>query len=405
MNETSINETRPCADANLPFLDLFLVVFLVVPLLVVFVRPAVAAPLDTSAYSEVSEELRRAGLSADYAEPFRIDPEMEAWTAEKVSGSLSPTAALRSLLEALRNAEPPFRYESGFTGTAVETFHSREYNCLSFSILFYSLARSRSLPAYFLDVDRQEEYSRAGDLVVLTRHVTAGYGVQPNRKVLEFDVGPQVNYDLAAPIGPLEALALYYSNRGTEEMRAGELRRAVELLELAVRLAPENPQSWVNLGVARRQVDELDAAEAAYLHAIELEERYTSAYYNLLVLRRAQGDPKAMDEVFELLQQRDLSNAFAYLTIADMLHEAGRLSEAGDYYRKAHKLRRDDPEIQAALGLWYLRMGKTSRAESLLRRSAEEAPAHPRVQALEAAIHRGDETDFYPEDRNLGPLG
>jgi tetratricopeptide (TPR) repeat protein len=226
----------------------------------------------------------------EIVEPFDISPEMKAWAAARVPRSAPAETRLKLLLESLRGSEDiEFTYHAGHTGTAREVFSTGRFNCLSFSVLFVSLARSLGLEAYFLHVGQVEEYEKQGDLVVLTRHVTAGHGLLKDRIILELDVGPEVNYHLAEPIDDYEALSLYYSNRGTEKLREGDLGGASRNLQLAVRLDPERAQNWVNLGVVERHLGRSDEAERAYLQALEVEPGHAPAYENLAALLRLRG--------------------------------------------------------------------------------------------------------------------
>ena len=52
----------------------------------------------------------------------------------------------------------------------------------------------------------------------------------------------------------------------------------------ALQLSPQMSHLWVNLGVVYRRADQHQAAEAAYLHALEVDSFDRSAMNNLMVL-------------------------------------------------------------------------------------------------------------------------
>ena len=154
-----------------------------------------------SAPPELSQEFLQGvaddhGVAArDLTSPIAVDDEMRAWLAKWVR----PTdTSLEQLREVLLGFHSPrgldLKYDPGYTGTAREVFTSHRYNCLSFSHLFIALARELGIDAYYLNVDTVQNFRREGDLVVVAGHITAGYDMGPSRKVLEFTVGPAVDY-------------------------------------------------------------------------------------------------------------------------------------------------------------------------------------------------------------------
>ena len=325
--------------------------------------------------------------SAEIVEPLFISPEMKAWGEGRIPRSAPTETRLKLLLEALRSSEDiEFTYHAGYTGTAREVFTTGQFNCLSFSLLFVSMARSLGLEAYFLNVGQVEEYEKQGDLVILTRHVTAGHGPPQNRVVLELDVGPEINYQLAEPIGDYEALSLYYSNRGTEHLRAGELNDASRSLELAVRLDPKRAQNWVNLGVVERHLGRSNEAERAYLRALEVEPGFAPAYENLATLLRLRGETNAAREILQRLDRRKNRNPFTFLALGDLNLEQGKIRQAEQFYRRALRLAKDEPETHAAMGLWALENGDPRKARSWFEKARRLGSANDRLFELEMRL-------------------
>lgn len=74
--------------------------------------------------------------------------------------------------------------------------------------------------------------------------------------------------------GILNTLAVAYG-------QLGQLDRALELLKMAVAVDPENPPSWVNLGVAREHAGDRSGAIDAYREAIRLQPDFEEAVNRL----------------------------------------------------------------------------------------------------------------------------
>jgi tetratricopeptide (TPR) repeat protein len=315
--------------------------------------------------------------------PFEVSDEMRAWLAAEVDDRGRYPDRLGQLLRALLAPdERAVSYRPGFTGTATEVFEQRLANCLGFTNLFVALARESGVPVYFLAVDEMEDFEREEDLVVVSRHITAGYGPAHELTVLEFQLGPEVDYRSVRKLDDLTAVALYYSNRGAELVRSGEAMEARHALEIATRLDPELPLAWVNLGVARRRTNDLDGAEAAYRQALELDARTPSAYHNLASLLRLRGRDAEADELMAVIPRLGTRNPYSFLTLGDQALARGELDEAHRFYRRALRLYRDDPEPYAALARWAWESGDREAARRWLERAREHGADNERVREL-----------------------
>ncbi len=327
--------------------------------------------------------------------PFALDDDMRAWLrAELEAGRIDdggpPARRLASLLRALAHEGGlGIGYRSGHTATAAEAFRARAANCLSFTQLFIAFAREMGLEAYFLAVDDLESYERVGDLVLLSGHVTAGHGPLHDLKILEFNLGPETDYDRVRPVTDLTAVAMYYSNRGAELLAAGDTAAALDALGIATALAPDLPGGWVNLGVARRRSGDAAGAEAAYRRALEADPRAASAYQNLAALLQLRGDTAEAEELLRLGAGAGSRNPFAYLELGDLSLRHGRLDEARRFYRRALRLHRDRPEPYAALGQAALAEGDAETARRWLARARRRGADDARVRLLAARLAAG----------------
>ncbi|MCP4201268.1 MAG: tetratricopeptide repeat protein [bacterium] len=329
--------------------------------------------------------------------PDRVTDQMRAWVQDRVPHSNDRYRRLVQLLEAL---EDPgglnLRYEAGHTGTAEEVFVSGTYNCLSFSHLFLALARELGVDADYMSVDRIRRFRKEGDVVLVSGHVTVGFGIASNRRYLAYNVGPNIDYRTAVPISDITALALFYGNRGAEEIRAGSYREAAEWLETGVQLDPHIAGTWVNLGVARRRTGDLDGAEQAYLRAVEIDSGFFPAYRNLAGLHKLRGREDVAQEMFELLERRGNRNPYAFLALGDQSLEQGRPEEAEAYYRRALNLSTDKSEALVALGLLALEREEIDEAKEWLEKARRANPQSPRVDELASELEPGTERQETP---------
>lgn len=353
-------------------------------LLALMTTGCVSSGLGTRLEETLREEAERRGVSPSaLVVPFEIDEEMRAWVNSSVPRSNEQEIQLNWLLQAiLARDERPLRYEAGYTGTASEVFRSGVANCLGFTQMFVAMARELNLPVYFLRVSDLQSFERDGDLIVASAHITAAYGTADRRRILDFAERPVRAYRWVDEISDLTAVALYYSNRGAEELRAGSNREGLALLQTAVKLDPELAEAWVNLGVAWRRSGDAQAAEAAYRRALEVDPSTVTAYQNLAALLHLLGRHREAEDLLALIDRTGNRNPFSYLALGDLSLSQGRIAEAERFYRRALRLDPEQAESHAALGGWAAAAGKRKEAERWLKKAQKLDATNQRVATL-----------------------
>jgi Flp pilus assembly protein TadD len=332
--------------------------------------------------AQLTRGLRAHGVDSNVIVPFAIDDTMRAWLHQQVPRAAPPDKRLDLLLAAIVSPQGlGLQYAPGFTGTAREVFATHKANCLGFTNLFVGMARELDVPAYFLDVGDVESFAKEGDLVIEAGHVTAGVGSGATQRVLDFTVSPIAHYRLISRLADLNAVALYYSNRGAEVLRSGHPDEALHWLQTAVKIDPAFARGWVNLGVALRRSGDMKGAEAAYTKAIELAPTSMAPYTNLAGLLRASGRTAEADRVLASTSHLDGKDPFSYLTLGDLALASGRLDAARRYYERAHSLSKN-ADTCAALGEIELAAGSRHGAERWLERARKLDPGNERVRKL-----------------------
>jgi tetratricopeptide (TPR) repeat protein len=342
--------------------------------------------------SGVARELRQRGIDpSSVVVPFELSDEMRAWVHGKVPDAGSPEQRLEQLLIAI--VDPSglgLTYETGRTNTAREAFATRKANCLGFTSLFVGMARELGIPAFYLCVDDVERFERDGDLMVISGHVSAGFGMGGERiKILEFVNAPKVEYRHIRKLSDLTSISLYHSNHGAELLRAGRTDEALPWLRKAAEIDPELSDAWINLGVGKRRAGDLDGAEAAYRRALEINPEAASAYQNLAAVLDLRGRKKEAGELMSLASRASAQNPFSYLALGDLSLTQGRVDEARRFYRRAMWLNREDAEPYAALGLAALAGGDRAEAKKWLRKAAAKDQKNERVRRLESRLAEG----------------
>jgi Flp pilus assembly protein TadD len=334
---------------------------------------------------EIESLLRSRGLEPVHVVvPYRLSPEMKKWLNEHVPKALSENEDKILYLSRSLFATGQFKidYVRGYTGTAMEVFETRQANCLAFTLLFIGMARELGVPAYFLEVRDSENYRKEGDLIVVSDHVAVGYGPTHDLRIIDFGAREDAPYRRITLIDDYRAIAMFYSNRGAEELRSGRFEEALDWLRSAVAIDPGYAGSWVNLGVAWRRSGDVDNAEIAYRTALELDLQSTSALQNLAALLHFKGEEEEALDLLAMADRASNRNPFTYLTLGDLNMRHGRLDEAGRFYKKALKRQGENAESLAAMGLWSLEQGDQKEARDWLERAEVLDKDAPRVALL-----------------------
>ena len=156
------------------------------------------------------------------------------------------------------------------------------------------------------------------------------------------------------------------------EQRAPQ--RAVEHLEGALRLAPEEPVYHCNLGQARRELNQLDEAIACLRRALALKPDYVTAAINLGSAHFAAKDYPAALAAFDAAAKLAPDDALLKAYRADALRELGQVRAAVRAYEEALQMAPDLAHAVGNLGLTLLGLGQPERALELARRAVEVEP-------------------------------
>lgn len=216
--------------------------------------------------------------------PDLLTEEMKAWAHATVPAKLSPAHRAARLQQALMQPWGlNLRYREGYTGTAEEVFASGEFNCVSFAHLFSGLARELGIAAYYVKVHMGSRRERRDTFRIVSEHIAVGTGDDRHRRVFDSE-GAIPRYRVVERLSDLEALAMFYSNRGAELLLDGQEKKAVDWLEKAVTIDPDSAVNWVNLGVALRRTQDPTGARQAYRKALAIDPDNAPAQENLELL-------------------------------------------------------------------------------------------------------------------------
>jgi Flp pilus assembly protein TadD len=300
----------------------------------------------------------------DVVYPFHATDEMVEWAKLKLAPYMtnSPDVRLLTLQQAFFDpGEFEFEYDQARTLTAEEAFAARTGNCMSFTSLFIALSRSVGIPTFLVTVSRQPDVEMDEGLVVVNRHVVAGYRAPTRLYTYDFYVSTSSHVVSRGVVDDLTASAIYHTNIGGLAIRQGDLEGAVHNLKIATILAPGWAPAWVNLGLAYSRQGEEKAAFDALQKALSAEPGNSSALTNLAKLYRRQSRMEEADNAMRAAAE-GTRNPFTLISMADAEMHRGNLEEARQYLRRARWWYAREPHVYDALARLAELEGDSDRA-------------------------------------------
>lgn len=292
--------------------------------------------------------------------PFHVSEDMKRFAHFYAPKNLGQEQRTRALIKALIS---PYglgiKYSTDRTLTAEQTFLRAEANCLSFTMLFAVLAEEVGLPVTYNDVGVPPIWDlQDNDRLIRYKHVNAVVGMKfAKDKVVDINMADfDARYKQVA-LSPVQAEALYYNNRGAEEMYAGNLKSAFLMYRKAISLDPDMELVWSNIGALYLRVGEVDIARYAYIRAMGKGAFNAVAASGLARVLRMKGEDAAAAQIEDRLRRYRDKNPYYMYAQAAYLVEHGDYDEAKIYAKRAISLYELDHRFYRLLAFIYLKQG------------------------------------------------
>jgi len=172
--------------------------------------------------------------------------------------------------------------------------------------------------------------------------------------------------------GSQNGLALY--GLGLIAIARHAYEQAIEALNMATAIDPDQPSFYNALGVALDNAGRPDEAIAAFRQATMLKPDFAEAYNNLAITLQAQGRLEQAIEVCRRAMMADAGFAKAYYTMGYCLAGLGKLEQAVEHYKKAIELDGSMVEAYNQLGVLLSQAGLYDQAIAYLQRAIGLAP-------------------------------
>ena len=328
-------------------------------------------------------------------DPLTLTPEMKAFVDARIGGRQTRRARLLSLQRAIFDPEEGLgiAYGSAATHTAAGTFETRSGNCLSFTLLFVSLARYVGLEAYFIEVDEVTGWSQRGEIGLSHWHMYVEVEVDSSKVPVDFLPWTERRYRSSQRISEARVRAHYHNNLGANFVAAGQPEVALSHFRRALVLDSSFNPARVNMAVALRRMDRDDEAEQLLLRVLRSESSNAVAAANLATLYLEGGRP---GDAAKWLAQRDRflnRNPFHHFRLGMRAFDRGDYKQARNHFKKAISRQPDEGVFFEQLAEAQIKLGATRKARSNLRRALDLTEIPERRRALEERLRVDDLED------------
>ena len=152
-----------------------------------------------------------------------------------------------------------------------------------------------------------------------------------NAGLMQFDAAIN-NYKKALKINPDYPDA--YNNMGNALKDKGDLEAAIESYKQALKIKPDYAQAYNNMGIALKGKGDLEAAIESYKQALKIKPNYAEVYNNMGIALKDKGDLEAAIESYKQALKIKLDYAEVYRSLSNM----HRYKEHDEYFLKMQSL-------------------------------------------------------------------
>ncbi len=328
------------------------------------------------------------GVAVPQLDIIAINDEMKQWLDVNVAPVANPFKRVETLVNLIFGPESlNLTYNNSRTKTAIETFESRNGNCMSFTCMFIGMARYLGISAYFQEVTNFPTWDRHGDVVVLNRHMNAMVRIDNVSSTLDFYPDADRKEQFTRVISDERAKAQFYNNLGAEHFQRNELDLAIAHFEKAIEIDPKVSFTWSNIGVAYLNKGWPDQAEAAYKKALDINDREYTAMSNLVRFYERTHQASKADEYRARAERFRNRNPYYHFALAEQAYEEGHYLEAIDHYKDAIRRKAKVHEFYFGLAKAYSQAGMHDKVAEQLKQAMHYAPDMFDVNRYSQKLH------------------
>jgi tetratricopeptide (TPR) repeat protein len=310
-------------------------------------------------------------------ELFRLDPVLMRELKDPQVQRLSASKRLEHLLALLYGEQiKPFAYAAGHSTVAAETWQNKSGDCLSLTVLAYSMAREMNMVSQMQEVKVPVLFDRRGGVDFLNDHVNVLFRrsgplnwlhgrLQPDDTVVDFE--PQIGSNREGhALSDKGILSRYYNNIAAEHLVNGRQSLAYAYFKAAIMADPAFAASYSNLALLYQSAGLVADAEQWLRQAIEVSDETLVPLSSLHQLLLAQGRSAEAAHYGRLLQSRREMDPYYWIGLGLKYLQDGKNRESIEALEEAQRLTNGFEEVHRYLAVAYWRVGQQAQANEQL---------------------------------------
>jgi tetratricopeptide (TPR) repeat protein len=290
-----------------------------------------------------------------------------------------------------------FHYAAGRSTIAAETWQRKSGDCLSLTVLTYSVARALQMPTQMQEVRVPLLFDRRGQLDVVNQHVNVLFR-RAHRDVRDSeaqDVVVDFEPGLASRrpgrlLSEDAVLARYYNNIATEHLAHRRYGPAYAHFKAAILADPAYAASYGNLAVLYLGAGLKAEAEKLLLHAVALGDPADVPIHTLHQLYVEQGRIAQAQRLERAIAEGRERDPYHWIGLGVGHLEAGEIRAAIDALERARAMATGFDEIHRYLAVAYWRAGEEAKAReqiAQLARSGDKVGLAMLRRKTQGALH------------------
>ena len=331
--------------------------------------PQVPPTPDELAWVTGGAGLLPAAKGSDVEDPsalLHVSDDMRRFAKEAVQHRFSVAAKTMALVDAMDSEQGlHLQYDAEATLTAEQAFRQKRANCLSYTMLFVTLAREVGIPAKFYNVDIPPMWDMGDDnTALLYKHINARVEVgSSSYQVIDISgeqYDPHLYYE--SPISDSEAAAQFYNNRAVQLRLQQRPVDALRYQLRAVQMAPASAYLWTNLADLYLIEGKPRAAHMAVTHGLELDSSDPLAFQTAALAYEQLGESGLARDFYARARHFIEQNPYYHYHLALVAMRRDDNAAAYEEIREAVGTRVRDPRFFFVLAVVLDRMGDTKHA-------------------------------------------
>lgn len=299
--------------------------------------------------------------------------------------NISKTRYLLDLVYTKDSAAFAYNYKE--TTTAKTTWENKRGNCISLTILAYSIGRALKLPIVMQEVEIPAQFDRRGNLDFLSSHVNAMIMQKDfwferegeNRGYLIVDFEPQTMIlHQGRALSDEEILSRFYNNIGAEYLAKQQKNAAYAYFKVAILRAPNNSLAYSNLAELYLQTGLYHQAEEIITHALNINKNDVIVMRNMQKLLQSQNRHTEAAMLTQKIEASNAENPHYWLGLGIQAVKNQEYTSAIKYLEKARKMAIGFADIHRYLAEAYLKTGNMTGAKSEISQLIDLVPDHPK---------------------------